>query len=95
MNQLKTIIIACGAGVATSTIIVDRVNNLLREHNIQAKIIQCMIGDIDGHVSGADMIVTSMNLSKTYSIPVVTGISFITGIGKDETEKELLNHLAT
>lgn len=90
---MKTIIIACGAGVATSTIIVDRVNNLLQEHQIKAKVIQCMIGDIDGYVSNADVIVTSMKLEKTYSIPVVTGISFITGIGKEETEKELLKYL--
>jgi PTS system galactitol-specific IIB component len=90
---LKTIIIACGAGVATSTIIVDRVDKILQEHNIKAKIIQCMLGDIDGHVSNADVIVTSMKLEKKYNIPVVTGISFITGIGREETEKELLNYL--
>jgi len=90
---MKSIIIACGAGVATSTIIVDRVNTLLQEHHIQAKIIQCMIGDIDGYTDNADVIVTSMKLDKQYSIPVVMGLSFITGIGKEETEKELLQYL--
>ncbi|WP_251554628.1 PTS sugar transporter subunit IIB [Neobacillus muris] len=90
---MKTIIIACGAGVATSTIIVDRVNTLLRENNIQAKIIQCMIGDIDGHADSADVIVTSMKLDKKYNAPVIMGLSFITGIGKEETEKELLDYL--
>lgn len=90
---MKTIIIACGAGVATSTIIVDRVNTLLKEHNIKANITQCMIGDIDSHAANADVIVTSMKLDKKYNIPVVTGISFITGIGKEETEREILKYL--
>ena len=90
---MKSIIIACGAGVATSTIIVDRVNTLLQEHQIQAKVIQCMIGDIDSHADNADVIVTSMKLDKKYNIPVVMGLSFITGIGQEATEKELLHYL--
>jgi PTS system galactitol-specific IIB component len=91
---MKTIIIACGAGVATSTIIVDRVNHLLKEHHIDAKIIQCMASEIDAHVGHADLIITSMKLDKTYDKPVVTGISLLTGVGREETEKAILDYLA-
>lgn len=90
---MKTIVVACGAGVATSTIIVDRVKNLLEAHNIEHKIIQCMASEIDAHVGYADLVITSMKLDKEYDIPVVTGIAFLTGIGREETEQTVLRHL--
>jgi PTS system galactitol-specific IIB component len=90
---MKTIIIACGAGVATSTIIVDRVKNLLKDHKIEANIIQCTAADIDAHVYHADLIITSMKLDKAYAKPVITGIPFLTGVGRAETEQEVLRHL--
>ncbi|MFF3101994.1 PTS sugar transporter subunit IIB [Viridibacillus arvi] len=92
---MKTIVVACGAGVATSTIIVDRLNNLLSKHDIKAKIIQCNLGEIDSYSRYADLIVTSMKLNKTFEIPSITGISFITGIGQEETEISIINCLRT
>jgi galactitol PTS system EIIB component len=90
---LKTIVVACGAGVATSTLIVDRIKDLLSRNNITANIIQCTLGDIQGKVDSADLIVTSMRIDKDYGKPVVLGISFLTGIGKEETEETILRYL--
>ncbi|WP_449537930.1 PTS sugar transporter subunit IIB [Ferdinandcohnia sp. Marseille-Q9671] len=91
---MKTIVVACGAGVATSTLICDRVQKLLTSQNIQANIIQCTLGDISRYVDQADVIVTSMKVDRSYSIPIVLGISFITGIGTEQTEKEILASLS-
>ncbi|EWG10010.1 PTS sugar transporter subunit IIB [Cytobacillus firmus] len=90
---MKTIIVACGAGVATSTLIVDRLNSLLKNHQIRAKIIQCNLGEIEGHTKYADLIVTSMKLNKNFEIPSITAVSFITGVGQEETESLILSHL--
>jgi len=91
---MKTIIIACGAGVATSTLICDRVQKLMASKNIQANIIQCTLGDISRYVDQANVIVTSMKVDRSYSIPIVLGISFITGVGVEQTEKEILESLS-
>ncbi|MEK5444692.1 PTS sugar transporter subunit IIB [Fredinandcohnia sp. FSL W7-1320] len=91
---MKTIIVACGAGVATSTLICDRVQKLLSSQNIQANIIQCTLGDISRYVDQANVIVTSMKVDRSYSIPIVLGISFITGVGVEQTEKEILESLS-
>jgi galactitol PTS system EIIB component len=91
---MKTIIVACGAGVATSTLICDRVQKLLTSQNIQANIIQCTLGDISRYVDQANVIVTSMKVDRSYSIPIVLGISFITGLGVEQTEKEILESLS-
>ncbi|WP_238933763.1 PTS sugar transporter subunit IIB [Brevibacillus choshinensis] len=90
---MKTIIVACGAGIATSTLICDRVKQLLENHGIAAQIIQCTVADIAGHAGRADLIVTSMKLENKYEKPLVTAISFLTGIGREQTEQEILAYL--
>lgn len=35
---MKKILVACGAGIATSTIVCDRVERLVKENNIQEKL---------------------------------------------------------
>lgn len=90
---MKTIVVACGAGIATSTLICDRVKHLLKDHGIEAQIIQCTVADIAGHAERADLIVTSMKLENKYEKPLVTAISFLTGIGREQTEQEILGYL--
>ncbi|HBL5326320.1 TPA: PTS galactitol transporter subunit IIB, partial [Clostridioides difficile] len=42
---MKKILVACGAGIATSTIVCDRVERLVKENNIQAEVEQCKIAE--------------------------------------------------
>ena len=90
---MKKIIVACGSGIATSTIISSHLSELLDQHHISYELIQCSLQEIDSYVDDADLIVTSMDLQKNFSIPKVTAISFLTSIGAEETEKEILRVL--
>ena len=54
---MKTVIIACGSGIATSTMISTRVDTLLDEHHIPHDIIQCSILEIENYESSADLII--------------------------------------
>lgn len=90
---MKRIIVACGSGIATSTIISSHLSELLDQHHISYELIQCSLQEIDSYVDDADLIVTSMDLQKNFSIPKVTAISFLTSIGAEETEKEVLRVL--
>ena len=90
---MKRIIVACGSGIATSTIISSHLSELLDQHHISYELIQCSLQEIDSYVDDADLIVTSMDLEKNFSIPKVTAISFLTSIGAEETEKEILRVL--
>jgi PTS system galactitol-specific IIB component len=91
--DLKTIVIACGSGIATSTIVVAKVQSLLQDHGIDVNIIQCSIGDVAGHADQADLIITTMQLENNFGKPIVTAISFLTGIGQADTEQLILKHL--
>lgn len=90
---MKRIIVACGSGIATSTIISSHLSELLDQHHISYELIQCSLQEIGSYVDDADLIVTSMDLQKNFSIPKVTAISFLTSIGAEETEKEILRVL--
>jgi galactitol PTS system EIIB component len=90
---MKTVIIACGAGVATSTIITYGVKSLLDDAKIAHRIIQCSLNEVKSHVSGSDLIVSSMPLQDNYGIPIVVGISFLTGVSQEKTKQEILSYL--
>lgn len=90
---MKTIIVACGAGVATSTVITSSIVNLLKENNIEHRILQCSLNEVRMHVEKGDLLVTSMPLKEKYNIPTVLGISFLTGAGVNKTMEEILSYL--
>ena len=80
----KRVLIACGAGIATSTIVVSKVEELVKKHNL----------DVDaGLQNEADLIVSTTILPTTYSIPSIIATNYIMGIGEEELDEEILSHL--
>ncbi|MCI6703814.1 MAG: PTS sugar transporter subunit IIB [Erysipelotrichaceae bacterium] len=90
---MKRIIVACGSGIATSTIVNSKLTELLQSHNIQFELIQCSINEIDSYVDNADLIVSSMQIMKTYPIPKITGIAYLTGVGEEALNQQILEIL--
>ncbi|MGX7107399.1 PTS sugar transporter subunit IIB [Hutsoniella sourekii] len=89
----KRILIACGAGIATSTVVVNHVQNLLKENNIDADIDQIRISEAKGKEDSADLLISTTKLPTTYSIPAIVATAYITGMGKDKVDKEVLEIL--
>lgn len=91
---MKTILVVCGGGVATSTIICSRVDELLDEHGINHRLIQCSLNEMDSHIGEADLVVSSMRVFKKLPVPCVVGTAYISGVGEEETSKQILDVLA-
>lgn len=89
--MVKRVLVACGSGIATSTIICNKIEEFLE--GIPHEITQCSISEIDSYEDRNDVIVSSTQLSKEYSIPTVMGIGLITGIGEEEVKEKLLEIL--
>ena len=85
------IIIACGSGVATSTLIASKVEDLLKKNGLKAQVIQCSLTEVDGYLDGADLVVTAMGRLKVSrdDVPVVVALNYITGMGAEETDAEI------
>lgn len=89
----KTLLIACGAGIATSTIVVNKVEELVKKNNLDVNIKQIKIAEAASLQNEADLIVSTTMLPTSYSIPAIIATAYITGFGEEDLEKEILSHL--
>lgn len=90
---MKTIIVACGSGIATSTVITSKLTELMENNGIEHRIIQCSVNEIDTFVGQADLIVTSTLIQKEYPVPIVKALAYITTVGEEELSQKILNYL--
>lgn len=93
MSKKKTVLVACGAGIATSTVVCDRVEKLLKDNKINAQVIQCKIAEVASKEAEADLIVSTTILPKQYSIPALKAMAYITGVGAQKLDQEIIKIL--
>ena len=89
---MKKILVACGTGMSTSTMIAQRVQDYLSSQGISVTTSQCCLSEIPYNCSGMDLIITSMKVDKDYGIPTLNGAPLLTGIN-DEALKEQVKAL--
>lgn len=85
---MKKLIVACNAGVATSTTIAYKVKKLLNAKGYDAEIQAVDISSLERSLAGADLYICIIKPEKEYGIPMVNGMAFLTGVGMEaELEK--------
>lgn len=92
---MKTIILACGSGIATSTAVANKVSALLDANGMagQYKIIQCAIAEATSLSKTADLLISTTVAPSGIECPYISGVSFLTGIGRAATEQQILDAL--
>lgn len=88
----KHILVACGTGVATSTVINIRLKEELEKNNILATVEQCKVAELPSKVGNADLVVTTTSYTNE-SIPVIRALSFLTGIGTEKDVQKIIEVL--
>ena len=71
MRKIK-VLVACGAGIATSTVVMKRIEDLLQDNNIEADVEQIKIAEAVSKQEGADMLISTTILPTQYKIPAIT-----------------------
>lgn len=89
----KTILVACGTAIATSTVVAKAIEEALFDRGISANIRQCKASEVPSLVQDADLIVTTTPVSVTKDIPVIQTLAFLTGMGKEEVIKQIVDIL--
>lgn len=84
------VIVACGSGVATSQTVASKVNRMLKEHNIDAAVEAVDLKSVDRYMNGSAAYITIVKNDKEFPIPVINGIAFLTGVGKDKEFEKLV-----
>jgi PTS system galactitol-specific IIB component len=93
MVEKKTILVACGTAIATSTVVAKAIEEALEERNMLVNIRQCKASEVPSLVEDADLIVTTTPVSVDKDIPVIQTLAFLTGIGKEDVIEQIVNHL--
>lgn len=94
---MKTIIVACGGGVATSQTVAVKLENLLKERGFGSKVnIEAInINSLSTYINIADIYVSISQVREGgYDIPVFSGIPFLTGIGVNEELEKIIATLS-
>ena len=77
---MKKIVLACGAGAATSTLVAQKVATLL---------------DANGYCDeGADLLIATTVAPEGLTCPYVSGVPFMTGMNRVAAEKAVLDVMA-
>ena len=93
-NEKKVVLVACGTGIATSTVVNTALENLAKENGLQVEIIQCKMMEVPGYADRADLLITTTVVDKDqYKFPVINGRHFLTGMGLDKVKAEILAEL--
>ncbi|MFD0898506.1 MULTISPECIES: PTS sugar transporter subunit IIB [Loigolactobacillus] len=91
MNKKINVLVACGAGIATSTVVMKKVEDLFKENNIEANLIQIKIAEAASKQDDADMLISTTVLPTQYKIPAIKAMGFLTGLGVDKVKAEILD----
>ena len=90
----KLIVVACGAGINTSTIAEDSIKErMVKEGFTDVEVKRILMADLDGYLTRTDliMIVSMMKIFRTFEIPVFQGMPFL--IGSKEEKDALLDKI--
>jgi galactitol-specific phosphotransferase system IIB component len=88
----KLIVVACGAGINTTTIAEDSIRERLKEEGINdVEVKRILMADIDGYIGRMNLVVSMMKIFRTFDVPIVQGMPFL--IGSKEEKKLLLDKI--
>ena len=93
MSNPKVILVACGTAIATSTVVANEIDTILKDRGISAVTRQCKAAEVPSLVGNADLVVTTTPLSNNLGVPVIHTLAFLTGVGKEDVINQIIEAL--
>lgn len=88
----KRILVACGTGIATSTVVANKIKNILKDKGLDVEVQQCKVAEVDFKSDRYDLIVTTTPYKNTKNdTPAIVAVSFLTGIGIDKDIDKIIS----
>lgn len=84
----KLIVVACGAGINTSTVAEDIIKQRIEQEGFtDVTVKRILMADIEGYLARPDLVivVSMMKIFRTFEVPVFQGMPFLIGT-KEEKE---------
>lgn len=94
--KMKKILVACGSGIATSTVARNKLEEELQNRGFGANKVsfdQTSIPQVRSKAADYNLIVTTARYKEDVGTPVVNGLCFLTGVGIDQTVDTIIQKL--
>ena len=87
----KLIVVACGAGINTSTIAEEMIKERMEAEGLDVEVKRVLIADIDKYIGRMDIVVCMMKIYREFDVPQLKGMPFL--IGTKAEKKVLLDEI--
>jgi len=91
MYMSKLIVVACGAGINTSTIAEDLIKERMEAEDLDVEVKRILIADIDKYIGRMDLVVCMMKIYREFDVPQLKGMPFL--IGTKAEKKVILDEI--
>lgn len=91
---MKKVLVACGNGIATSTVVASKIKERCEKEGIAIHVTQCKVQEVASKAADFDLVVTSGKFKDdSVSTPIVGAIALLTGINEEATFEKILGYL--
>lgn len=89
---MKKLLIMCGTGIATSTVVKGKVEQWLKDNNLnqEVKIYQSKVSDEISRIDEYDIVLSTTLVPNNIKDKVIDGVPLLTGIGVDSMYEKVL-----
>ena len=97
MARKLKVLVACGSGVATSTIAQEAVKNIAKDAGVDIEVIKATIAEVPDKQANVDVVLTTANYRKSLDKPHLSVFGLVSGVNEAATKKkvaELLKKVA-
>lgn len=84
MNQTKKILVVCGTGAATSTVVAGKVKDFCESQGFKVDITQGKVTEIKSYADSVDLVVSTARVDDECKVPVIHALNLLTGINEEK-----------
>jgi PTS system galactitol-specific IIB component len=84
----KKVLVICGTGVATSTVVMGKLKDFLKEKNIDVNLTQAKVSDVLNQADEYDVIVSTTLVPDSLKSKVISAVPLLTGMNRDKFYEE-------
>ena len=92
---MKTLMVVCGSGIATSTVVEGKIRDFLDSKGVldKVKMYKGNIAEQINHIDEYDAFVSTTVVPDDVKDKVISGLPILTGMGADKAYEEILDKL--
>lgn len=91
MKKTIEILVACGSGIASSSVTAEEVKKICSEAGIPVNVHKGTVQTIQSSAKSMDIVMTTSNYRQSLDCPLIKVFGLISGIGKEAVAKQIID----